>query len=208
MTKEERQELIKELRKLHETIIPAGGYYCAKFPHLHDGGDVKVIGLYPSEISKGDDVYVEMVKMDYTPLDSSRRLYVWKHRKDCATIYELNEKTGQYLVPVSDLSVVTGSKTESLVDKMKPLQHEQNLKTEAYNKEMTAPTFEMKETSERHYKEEVYESQDGSMHKVEFKNGVPSEYQFRPKDKPLGHGFILQGEHLTEVFNFIKQLKY
>ena len=108
MEKLERQNLIAELRKHHEATFTAlhipHAYFAAKYPHVPEGMDEKHIGLYPSECSKGDNIYVECVDMKYKPLDTNRRLYMWKHNPDFATMYKMKKE--QYLIPVSELNIV------------------------------------------------------------------------------------------------------
>lgn len=204
MTPEERKIKIAELRKLHEPTflqlgIP-GSYFACKFPHTPEGMEGKFVGFYQSEVSKGDDIYLECVTMDYKPLDASRRLYVWRHNPQYRNLYEVKKE--QYLIPVSELHVVTSIYDNCMGEDYKaPYFGETGVRH--------TPAFEKKETSERHYKEEVYESADGSKHRIEFKNGLPSEYQFTPNKEGIDKsGFIMRGEHLVAVFEFIKSLKY
>ncbi len=110
MDKEERKKLIADLRVYHEPVfkglgVPAA-YFCCKHAHYHDGGNDKVIGLFDSEVSKGDAVFIEFTSMDYKPSDASRRLYKWEHNPNWKDAYKRNEKTSQWLIPTSELHVV------------------------------------------------------------------------------------------------------
>ena len=108
MTTEERKEKIAGLRKHHEATFRAWGvpkaYFCAKTAHIPHGRDGKVIGLFSSELSHGDPVYIEFVDMDYNIVDASRMLYKFPYTPDFATKYEI--KKNQYLIPVEELKVV------------------------------------------------------------------------------------------------------
>lgn len=107
MKPEDRKIAIANLRAYHASKVTfaTDTYFTAKYPHIPDGKDYKHIGLYESEAGKGDDVYIELVTMDYTPLDSSRILYKWVHNPNYKKDYEVKKE--QYMVPVSELKVVS-----------------------------------------------------------------------------------------------------
>lgn len=189
MTSEERKSLIAELRKYHEALLPANAYFAAKVPHYPDVlPEVKCVGLYPTEVAKGDYVYIECVTIDYKPLDNSRRLYVWGYREDYATIYKLSEKTGQYLIPCSYL-------TQFYLTCTLPIEGE------VYKDE----AFIVENTLEEKFVEITYKGKGGNRHKLKTKNGTPSEYSFTADTS--GRSFVLCGENLEEIVLFFKQLK-
>ena len=69
------------------------------------------IGFFASEISKGEDVYVEFCSKENVPEDPLRRLYKWRFNPHFEEEYEKTEPNGitgnvRYLVPVDELTVV------------------------------------------------------------------------------------------------------
>ena len=202
MSSEERKEKVAELRKYHEPTFKDLGinnaYFVSKYPHIPEGEDSKFIGFYESECSKGDDIYIECCDMLYRPLDQSRMLYVWKHNPNYASIYKVKKE--QYLIPVSELHVVSPVRIN-----LKEVIDNYSVNTSPPK----APIFIKKEEIETIYKEEIFESEDGSKHTIKFKNGIPNVYTFMPAKGSLHpEGFKLSGAYLVPVINFIKQLKY
>lgn len=203
MDKEVRKEKIAELRKYHEAYLNTlpSAYFACKHAHYPDQGEEKVIGLFESEVSKGDDIFIEFTNMDYVPADSSRRLYVWKHNPEYKSIYKFNDKTKQYLVPTSELHVVTAN-TVTWTPEMK-LAEKGMLPLD-----MTppaAPVFEKTSSEETIRRIEKYKGADGVQHKVVFVNNIPVEYHRHCDNEH--HPFMLELA-LHDTIQFFKQLKY
>lgn len=194
MNKEERKEKIAELRKYHEGILGTikDAYFACKHAHYPDDmPDEKCIGLFASEIGKGDDVYLEFVTMDYTPSDSTRRLYVWRHQSDYVTRYKQNKKTGQYLIPVAELHVVSTI-------------HDNRIEPEL---ESEAPKIYTKtETIEVTYKELTYVGLSGARIKLTLRGEEVFEYAYSTErgKEPCTK---LSGIELKETWDFFKLLK-
>lgn len=73
------------------------------------------ISLFPSQLKKGQDIYTEFVSKDYAPEDPNRTLYKWKYNKFYEEEYDSveieNSTDCRYLVPVSELEVITAVTT-------------------------------------------------------------------------------------------------
>ena len=203
MEKETRKQLIADLRKYHEGTLNSlgkpAGYFCCKHGHIPENMDIKCIGLFDSEVSKGDDVFIEFTSMDYKPSDAARRLYKWEHNPHYKDAYNRNEKTSQWLIPTSELHVVsspTVNKVEGKVYK--------DVRT-AYLTEVNAFTKEVLE--ETTYRKEVYVAANGTRHEITFKNGIPHTYLHN--GIPNGQSFNMADPiALQETIEFFQQLKY
>lgn len=193
MEKSERQILIAELRKQHETTFATLGiplaYFAAKYPHVPEGMDEKHIGLYPSECSKGDNIYIECVDMKYKPLDAGRRLYMWKHNPDYATMYKMKKE--QYLIPVSELNVVNPMHDNRIESK------EESEAVRRYTKT---------ESVEVSYREETFVGLSGARVKLTWREEELFEYTYSTErgKEPCTK---LSGIELKETYEFFKQLK-
>ncbi len=186
MTTEDRKAKITELRAYHagNVVLPATCYFTAKYPHTPEGKDEKCIGLYESEISKGDDIYLELVNMDYTPLDSSRTLYKWEHEKGWSHKYTIKKE--QYMIPVSELKVVTSEKSGPL-----------------YVAGIDPYKIESEETAV--YVTKHYIGADGKS-KIDavWKNGKPHEITLmNPGDK----GYVVYAEFINHILNIFNNHK-
>lgn len=108
------RELVAELREKHQEIFNQMGtpnvYFYPKMAYRPQDKDELYISLFPSELSKGDDIYTEFVNRDYIPEDSNRTLWVLKYNPFWKEEYEetqsMNSSTVRYLVPVSELTKV------------------------------------------------------------------------------------------------------
>lgn len=191
MEKEERKGRIAKLRKWHEGTFELLGnpnsYYCCKVAHYAKEGDVeKVVGLFASECQKGDNVYVEFCTHDYTPIDPSRRLYVWEH--DAAKLETYEVKKNQFLVPVSDLKPVEKSEYKLCVQ------------GEVYEDTKNNFTIERTEVT----RIDTYRN-GNSVHKATYIDGKLFRYT-HTNSKKIG-AIIIEGDRLLEVIEFFKQLK-
>ena len=127
--KMDRQEAIMALKRRHEDYFRSAGitnpYYTLKFPYVpkHKDNGVMVIGMFPSEIKKGDDVYIELTDLNNLPINDSAVLYKLRYNPWHEEEFELYSdpmKTGseRYLIPVSELELVSG--TPSAIQKSEP----------------------------------------------------------------------------------------
>ena len=110
----DKKTKIANLKEKHGPLFEAEGvdYAKAKFipkmAYMPSSGKERVIALFPSEISGGQDVYTEFVSKDYDPEDSERRLWKWPYNPHYKDEYESTEPhpvSGhvRYLIPVEEL---------------------------------------------------------------------------------------------------------
>lgn len=192
MEKEERKGRIAKLRKWHEGTFELLGnpnsYYCCKVAHYAKDGDTeKVVGLFASECQKGDNVYVEFCTHDYTPIDPSRRLYVWEHDATKLSTYEI--KKNQFLVPVSDLKPVV------TVECKLPIEG----KVYSDKSEYVVTPVENYAHKIVSYKDEA----EGVEHIMTYRNEVPYQYEMITKTGRM----CLYSKDTAALIKFIKQLK-
>jgi hypothetical protein len=113
-TPEDRREKLKKLREYQQPLLDAIGasdaYYIPKMAYRPIGKSEIYISFFPSEISKGVDIYTEFSSRDYIPEDAERRLYRWNYNAHYDEEYEKTApaENGQfrYLIPVSELILV------------------------------------------------------------------------------------------------------
>lgn len=183
MTPDERKIKIADLRKYHApSLLRLLGnnswYFTAKCPHIPEGKDDKHIGLFESEVSVGDDVYIEFVNMDYIPLDQSRTIYKWVHDKDVKQKHCM--KKGQYMIPVSELRVVMTDFHD--------------------NKETVSQELSYTEQSvdQQVYVTKTFKSSDDNIIEATWKNGIPNSIVVRP---PKGDAYMVQEPLITHIIN-------
>jgi hypothetical protein len=87
-------------------------YFTIKMPFLKSGLREHVIGFFPSELSKEDDVYIELTNRDNIPVNETATLYKLAFNPHYKTEYEedIDPVKGpsslRYLVPVAKLELV------------------------------------------------------------------------------------------------------
>ena len=109
---EDKKANLKKLREFHTATINELGvssfFLLGKMSYLDKGK--KVISFFQSEISKGQDVFVEFTNRYNVPEFPDRTLYRWRFNPH---FDEVNEKTAEedptkvrYLIPIDELKVV------------------------------------------------------------------------------------------------------
>jgi hypothetical protein len=120
---EDRRDKVKKLREHHQSLLESVGasnsYFVPKMAYRPYGKTDLHIGFFASEISKGEDVYVEFTSRDLVPEDPERRLYKWRFNPHFEEEYEKTEShptTGhsRYLIPVEELIIVTPKQEKDL----------------------------------------------------------------------------------------------
>lgn len=119
---EEKAIKTAKLREFHKGILDAIDYdvvYRPKMFHKPKGKDTKHIIVFPSELKLQKDIYTEQIDHDGDSEDESRTLYKWPYDPDWANIYTPVTKEGEksvswYLIPVSDLVVVSIAKKDEI----------------------------------------------------------------------------------------------
>lgn len=113
---EDKRERLKRLREFHQPLLEKigvpGAVFIPKMAYRPYGKTELHIAFFASEISKGEDVYIEFTTADLVPEDPERRLYKWRFNPHFEEEYEKTEphpQTGhvRYLVPVEELQHVT-----------------------------------------------------------------------------------------------------
>jgi hypothetical protein len=112
---EDKREKLRKLREFHQETFneldTPNALFIPKMAYRPYGKTDLHIGFFASEISKGEDVYVEFCSKENVPEDPLRRLYKWRFNPHFEEEYEKTEPNGitgnvRYLVPVDELTVV------------------------------------------------------------------------------------------------------
>ena len=119
---EDRKENLKKLREFHTKTINELGvstfFIVGKMCYLHKGK--KVISFFQSEISKGQDIYVEFTNRFNVPEDVNRVLYRYKFNpffeEECEKTVEDDPAKTRYIIPIDDLKVVKKYSPEVIVN--------------------------------------------------------------------------------------------
>jgi len=106
-----RKEKTELLFKHHEWKFKLLGeddpLFIAKVAYPPPGKNEYFIGVFPSEIRKGKDIYTEFTSSDLDVEDPERTLYKWRYNPHYEEEYEKTEvsATGsfRYLIPVAEL---------------------------------------------------------------------------------------------------------
>lgn len=113
---EEKREKIKKLREYHQPTFEKMGVpdalYIPKLAYKPPGKIEMHIGFFPSEVSKGEDIYTEFAERDYSLQETERKLYKWRYNAHFDEEYSKSDPAGttghvRYLVPVGELVVVS-----------------------------------------------------------------------------------------------------
>jgi len=112
---EDKREKLRKLREFHQETFneldSPNALFIPKMAYRPYGKTDLHIGFFASEISKGEDLYVEFCSKENVPEDPLRRLYKWRFNPHFEEEYEKTEPNGvtgnvRYLVPVDELTVV------------------------------------------------------------------------------------------------------
>lgn len=109
---EDKREKLKRLREFHQKTLNelgvAEAVFIPKMAYIPYGKTEKHIAFFQSEISKGQDVFVEFCSKDNDPEFEDRGLYRWKFNAHFEAEYEKTEPNPQtghcrYLIPIAEL---------------------------------------------------------------------------------------------------------
>jgi hypothetical protein len=109
---EDKKANLKKLREFHTATINELGasnfFLLGKMSYLDKGK--KVISFFQSEISKGQDVFVEFTNRYNVPEFPDRTLYRWRFNPHFEEEYEKTAEEDptkvRYLIPIDELKVV------------------------------------------------------------------------------------------------------
>ena len=121
---EDKKENLKKIKEFHKgTLTELGVIDYSLLPKLaykpSDKTELHVSFFY-SEISKGQDVYLEFTDRNNVPEDPDRTLYLWKFNPHFEEEYEKTDPTPgtghvRYLVPVDELKVIKRYSPEAMI---------------------------------------------------------------------------------------------
>lgn len=114
MTTEKRREIVADLKLDHSNYFEKNDIenpiFIAKLAYRPKGKDELHIQLYPSELNRKAEQYIEFVNGECEPIDLKRTLYKYIYNPYFTEEYEMiTDRYGdiKYLVPVSDLIPVS-----------------------------------------------------------------------------------------------------
>jgi hypothetical protein len=105
------KEKIADLRVKHQPLFDemscTDALFFPKMAYPNANGE-KIISFFPSEVSRGEDIYTEFVSRDYASEDPDRKLYKWKYNPFYETEYNTTAPhpvTGdvRYEIPINEL---------------------------------------------------------------------------------------------------------
>ena len=119
----DRTTAMSTLKRRHDLTFKKMGltspYFALKLPYSRKGKSECVVGFFPSELSAGDDIYLELTDADYNPIYSEPVLYRLRYNPFFKTEYELvtpdptrPKSTERYLVNFAELELVAGNPKE------------------------------------------------------------------------------------------------
>jgi hypothetical protein len=108
---EDKRENLKKLREYHQPLLDKLGLSDAnligKLAYTPYGKTEMYNAFFQSEISKGQDVFIEFADKDNLPQFEDRALYRWKFNPHFEEEYEKTEPSAtgviRYLIPISEL---------------------------------------------------------------------------------------------------------
>ncbi len=117
------KEIKEELRAYHEATFEFIGVkdavFVPKMAYRPTGKQELHISFFPSELKKGDDLYIEFTSRDFEPEDIERKLYKWKFNPHYDAEYEKVQNKDnidfRYLVPVEELIVIPHKKEKEMI---------------------------------------------------------------------------------------------
>jgi len=114
---EDKKENLKKLRDFHKEAINELGvsvfFLLGKMCYHHKGK--RVISFFHSEISKGQDIYVEFTNRYNVPEDPDRVLYRYKFNPFFEEEFE-RTPDDRFIIPIDDLKIVKKYSPEVIVN--------------------------------------------------------------------------------------------
>lgn len=103
-----RKEMLEKCRDYHQPMLDLLNAKPIQFtikPGFYTPSAVRMIGLYPEDINRGLDLFIELVTRENQPSEPDRPLFRWKYNPHAMEEYELGSK-GSYLIPVEELEKI------------------------------------------------------------------------------------------------------
>lgn len=130
VTPEERKKNLEILRKFHTPALEKLGAnpanFVSKVPYTPAGKQEPYIGMFPSEMTRNADIYIEFAHKENLPIDpAARTLYKLAYNPFYDDEFEKTSPDSpggvRYLVPVSELIVIKRyEKKEETEIRLKP----------------------------------------------------------------------------------------
>jgi hypothetical protein len=149
---EDKKENLKKIKEFHKAAMEKLGVsdysLIPKLAYRPSGKTELYISFFYSEISKGQDVYLEFTDRNNVPEDPERTLYLWKFNPHFEEEYEKTEPTEgtghiRYLVPVEELKVIKKTSPEAMITTEKEVKLKPALDFSLPNPETDPPFNEM-----------------------------------------------------------------
>jgi hypothetical protein len=110
----DKKARLQELKEYHAPLLEKLGveepFFVTAMAHKPKGKDAKHISLFPSQMKRGVDIYMEFTDKDNVPEDPARKLYKWKHNPFWQEEYDSVEIEGstdsRFLIPVAELTIM------------------------------------------------------------------------------------------------------
>lgn len=149
---EDKKENLKKLKEFHKNTmgeLQVSDYsLIPKLAYRPSGKTELYISFFYSEISKGQDVYLEFTDRNNVPEDPDRTLYLWKFNPHFEEEYGKTDPTPgtghvRYLVPVEELKVIKKYSPETMINTTKETTKKPALDFSLPNPETDPPINEM-----------------------------------------------------------------
>lgn len=149
---EDKKENLKKIKEFHKSTLANLGVsdysLIPKLAYRPSGKTELYVSFFYSEISKGQDVYLEFTDRNNVPEDAERTLYLWKFNPHFEEEYEKTEPTEgtghvRYLVPVEELKVIKKYSPEASITTEKEIKLKPALDFSLPNPETDPPINDM-----------------------------------------------------------------
>jgi hypothetical protein len=105
--KEKTEQLFKEHEHKFKILDINNPLFIPKCAYKPYGKTEYMLGFFPSELKRGEDIYTEFVSIELDSEDTTRTLYKWRYNPHYETEYETTEPNAKgdvrYLIPVAEL---------------------------------------------------------------------------------------------------------
>ena len=111
---DEKKENLQKLRAFHMPTLDKLGVspslLIGKMAYIPTGNLEVFVSFFHSELSKGQDIYIEFTDRNNVPEDTKRTLYLWRYNPYFLTEYQRTEEqitnATRFYVPVSELKTI------------------------------------------------------------------------------------------------------
>jgi hypothetical protein len=127
---EDKKENLKKFKEFHKntmTELEVSDYsLIPKLAYRPSGKNELHVSFFYSEISKGQDIYLEFTDRNNVPEDPDRTLYLWRFNPHFEEEYEKTDPTAgtghiRYLVPVDEFKIIMKYSPEAIINPPKEI---------------------------------------------------------------------------------------